>query len=204
MGKSNRWQRRQAADPYVAEARRAGYRSRAAFKLTQIDDRDRFLTPGSVVVDLGAAPGGWMQVAVERLGDGGTVIGIDRLPMDSVPGATIIREDFATDEGLAALRTKIAGRPVDVVLSDMAPELSGIKVADQARAMELCELALELAREVLRPGGALVMKAFQGEGFEELLRALRAEFRSVAARKPEASRGESSEQYLVARGFSGN
>ena len=204
MGKGNRWQRRQAADPYVAEARRAGLRSRAAFKLTQIDDRDRFLTPGAVVVDLGAAPGGWTQVAVQRVGASGRVIALDRLPMDAVPGATILQEDFATDEGLAALREELEGAPVDVVLSDMAPELSGIKVADQARAMGLCDLAVELAREVLRPGGTLVMKAFQGEGFEALLHALRAEYRSVAPRKPKASRGESSEQYLVARGFRGN
>ncbi|SCY56540.1 RlmE family RNA methyltransferase [Thiohalorhabdus denitrificans] len=204
MGKGNRWQRRQAADPYVAEARRAGYRSRAAFKLIQLDDRDRFLGPGAVVVDLGAAPGGWTQVAVERVGASGRVVGIDLLPMDPVSGSTLLEADFAADEGLEALRREIDGGEVDAVLSDMAPELSGIKVADQARAMELCELALELAREVLRPGGTLVMKAFQGEGFEELLRALRAEFRSVAARKPDASRGESSEQYLVARGFLGN
>ncbi|NIP13486.1 MAG: 23S rRNA methyltransferase, partial [Pseudomonadales bacterium] len=129
---------------------------------------------------------------------------IDRLPMDPVPGAQVLQADFATDEGLRYLRQALGGQPVDVVLSDMAPELSGIKVADQARAMELCELALELAREVLRPGGSLVVKAFQGQGFEELLGALRAEFGKVKARKPDASRGDSAEQYLVALEYRGN
>ena len=204
MAKRSRWQQRQEADPYVAEARRAGYRSRAAFKLKQLDERDRFLKPGAVVVDLGAAPGGWTQVAVERVGDRGRVVAIDRLAMDPVPGAEFLQADFATDEGLEELRHLLAGDEVDVVLSDMAPELSGIKVADQARGMELCELAVEFAREVLKPGGTLVMKAFQGEGFDELLKGLRAEYAKAAGRKPDASRGESAEQYLVAQGFRGN
>jgi len=204
VAKRSSWQQRQDKDPYVAEARRLGYRSRAAFKLVQLDDRDRFLAPGAVVVDLGAAPGGWLQVARQRVGDGGRVIGIDRLPLDPVPGTEVIEADFAEDEGLAELRRVLAGDGVDVVLSDMAPELSGIKVADQARAMALCDLAVEFAREVLRPGGTLVMKVFQGEGFDELLRALRGEYRTVAPRKPDASRGASAEQYLVCRGFAGN
>ncbi|MEF8792252.1 RlmE family RNA methyltransferase [Thiohalorhabdus sp.] len=204
MGKRSNWQQRQAKDPYVAEARRLGYRSRSPFKLIQLDDRDNFLKPGSVVVDLGAAPGGWSQVAAQRVGESGRVIGLDRLPMDPLPGVAIIQADFAEDAGLAELRRVLDGSRVDVVLSDMAPELSGIKVADQARAMELCDLAVELAREVLRPGGTLVMKAFQGEGFDELLRSLRGEYRSVAPRKPEASRGASAEQYLVARGYKGS
>ncbi|HKJ72463.1 MAG TPA: RlmE family RNA methyltransferase [Gammaproteobacteria bacterium] len=203
MGKRSSWQRRQEKDPYVAEAHRLGYRSRAAFKLVQLNDRDRFLSPGAVVVDLGAAPGGWLQVARQRVGEAGRVIGIDRLPMEPVPGTELIQADFAEDEGLAELRKVLDGARVDVVLSDMAPELSGIKVADQARAMALCDLAVEFAREVLRPGGTLVMKVFQGEGFDELLRALRAEYRSVAPRKPDASRGASAEQYLVCRGFMG-
>lgn len=188
----------------MAEARRAGYRSRAAFKLLQIDDRDRFLCRGATVVDLGAAPGGWTQVAVERTAPDGRVVAIDRLAMDPVPGAEVLQADFATEEGLRTLRRALDGRPVDVILSDMAPDLSGIKVADQARAMELCDLAVELAREVLRPGGTLVLKAFQGEGFDDLLRALRGEYDKVAGRKPDASRGDSAEQYLVARGYQGN
>jgi len=204
LGKRSRWQQRQQADPYVAEARRSGYRSRAAFKLIQLDDRDGFLTEGAVVVDLGAAPGGWTQVARQRVGPEGRVVAIDRLPMEAVPGAEFLQADFATDEGLEAFRALLGETPVDVVLSDMAPELSGIKVADQARAMELCDLAVEFARETLRPGGSLVMKAFQGEGFDELLRGLRADYARAAARKPKASRGESAEQYLVARGFRGN
>lgn len=203
MGKRSSWQRRQDKDPYVAEAHRLGYRSRAAFKLAQLDDRDRFLAVGAVVVDLGAAPGGWLQVARQRVGEAGRVIGIDRLPMDPVPGAELIQADFAEDEGLAELRRVLDGTPVDVVLSDMAPELSGIKVADQARAMALCELAVEFAREVLRPGGTLVMKVFQGEGFDELLKSLRAEYGAVAPRKPDASRGASAEQYLVCKDFAG-
>lgn len=204
MGKRSNWQQRQAKDPYVAEARRLGYRSRSAFKLVQLDDRDGFLQPGSVVVDLGAAPGGWSQVAARRVGDNGRVVAIDRLPMDPIPGVAVIQADFAEDAGLGEVRRVLDGSRVDVVLSDMAPELSGIKVADQARSMELCDLAVEFAREVLRPGGTLVMKAFQGEGFDELLRSLRGEYQSVAARKPDASRGASAEQYLVARGFKGS
>ena len=203
MAKRSNWRQRQDKDPYVAEARRLGYRSRAAFKLAQLDDRDGFLAPGAVVVDLGAAPGGWLQVARQRVGERGRVLGIDRLPMDPVPGTEVIQADFAEDHGLAELRRALDGAAVDVVLSDMAPELSGIKVADQARAMALCDLAVEFAREVLRPGGTLVMKAFQGEGFDPLLRALRAEYGAVSPRKPDASRGASAEQYLVCKDFAG-
>lgn len=204
MGKSKQWQQRQAADPYVAEARQAGYRCRAAFKLVQIDDRDGVLRPGATVIDLGAAPGGWTQVAVERVGDRGRVVALDRLAMDPVAGAEVLNQDFATDAGLVALRQRLDGVGADVILSDMAPDLSGIKVADQARSMELCELAEDLADEVLAPGGSLVMKAFQGEGFDELLARLRGAFRRVAPRKPDASRDGSAEQYLVAMGFKGN
>lgn len=204
MGKRSDWRQRQDKDPYVVEARRLGYRSRAAFKLIQLDDRDRFLRPGAVVVDLGAAPGGWAQIAADRVGAKGRVIGIDRLPMDPVAGVELIEADFAEDDGLAELRRVLDGTPVDVVLSDLAPELSGIKVADQARAMALCDLAVEFAREVLSPGGTLVMKAFQGEGFDELLRAMRAEYGSVSPRKPDASSGTSAEQYLVCRDYRGS
>lgn len=203
MAKRNAWQRRQEADPYVAGARKAGYRSRAAFKLAQIDDRDRLLSAGAVVVDLGAAPGGWTQVAVERVGEKGRVVAIDYRAMAPVPGATVLEADFATDAGLAALEAALEGRTVDVVLSDMAPDLSGIKAADQARSLELCELAAELAEQHLRPGGALLVKAFQGEGFDAFFAGLRDRYAKVAGRKPDASRGESTEQYVLARGFRG-
>jgi 23S rRNA (uridine2552-2'-O)-methyltransferase len=203
MAKGNAWQRRQQADPYVAKARHSGYRGRAAFKLAQIDDRDGLLKPGSVVVDLGAAPGGWTQVAVERVGRQGRVVAVDYRAMEPVPGATVVQADFTTDEGLAAVEEAIGGQPVDVVLSDMAPDLSGIKSADQARSMELCELAVELADQHLRRGGSLLVKAFQGEGFDELLAGLRGRYDKVAGRKPDASRKESAEQYVVARGFRG-
>jgi 23S rRNA (uridine2552-2'-O)-methyltransferase len=203
MPKRNAWQRRQEADPYVAGARKAGYRSRAAFKLTQVDDRDRILSPGAVVVDLGAAPGGWTQVAVERVGPSGRVVAIDYRPMEPVPGATFLQADFATDAGLAAVEEALGGHPADVVLSDMAPDLSGIKAADQARSLELCELAAELADHHLRVGGVLLVKAFQGEGFDAFFAGLRGRYDKVAGRKPDASRGESTEQYILARGFRG-
>jgi len=198
VAKGKRGQQRQDRDPYVARARREGYRSRAAYKLLQLDERDRFLRPGAVVVDLGAAPGGWTQVACQRVGPGGRVIALDRLAMEPVPGAEVLEADFAEKSGLQALRRTLGGDPVDALLSDMAPELSGIKRADQARSMELADLAVELADELLRPGGSLVLKAFQGEGFPERLAALRRRFRTVAPRKPDASRSASPEQYLVA------
>lgn len=204
MAKGNRWQQRQDRDPYVARARREGYRNRAAYKLLQLDERDRFLQPGAVVVDLGAAPGGWTQVACRRVAPGGRVIALDRLAMEPVPGAEVLEADFAEEAGLQALRRTLGEAPVDTILSDMAPALSGIKAADQARSMELADLAMELADEVLRPGGTLVLKAFQGEGFPERLATLRSRFRTVAPRKPDASRAASPEQYLVALGRAGS
>ena len=196
---SKQWLRRHVNDPYVQRARREGYRSRAAYKLSEIDDRDRVLAPGAVVVDLGSAPGGWSQVAVQRAGSRGRVVAIDLLDMAPVPGTVFLRDDFSTGEGLDRVEAALAGSPVDTVLSDMSPNISGIGISDQARAMALAELARDFALAHLKPGGAFVVKAFQGVGYEEFLKSLRAAFDKVVVRKPDASRGESAELYLVAR-----
>ncbi len=195
---------RQSHDPYAVRARRTGYRSRAAFKLQEIDARDHILRPGAVVVDLGASPGGWSQVAVERVGPKGTVIAVDRQPMEAIPGVQILQADFATEMGLAQLEATVSRGPVDVVLSDMSPDLSGIKVVDQAHALELGELAARFAASVLHSNGVLLVKVFQGAGFEDLKRSLRSEYRFVAGRQPAASRKGSAEQYLLARGLCRN
>ncbi|MBX6392715.1 MAG: RlmE family RNA methyltransferase [Burkholderiales bacterium] len=197
---SKAWMHEHVTDVYVQRAKAQGYRSRAAFKLLEIDARDRLLRPGQTVIDLGAAPGGWSQVAAAKVGRGGRVIAVDLLPMDPVAGVTFLQQDFTTDEGLAAVEAALGGAQADVVLSDMAPNISGISVADQARSIHLCELAVDFAVNHLRPEGVLLMKAFQGAGFPELLAGLRRRFRSVASRKPDASRGRSSEMYLLARG----
>ena len=196
---SQAWLKRHVTDPYVHRAQKLGYRSRAAFKLLEIDAQDRLLARGQVVVDLGAAPGGWSQVAAEKVGPSGRVIALDVLEMAPLAGVTVIRGDFATEETLAALEAALDARPVDVVLSDMSPNLSGVAATDQARSLALCELALDFAAAHLKPGGALLMKGFQGAGFPELLARLRREFAAVATRKPEASRRRSSEMYLRAR-----
>jgi 23S rRNA (uridine2552-2'-O)-methyltransferase len=200
---SRQWLRRHVNDPYVQRSKREGFRSRAAYKLIEIDDRDRLLAPGSVVVDLGAAPGGWTQVAVRRAGPSGKVVAIDLLAMEPVPGAVFVRGDFSTDEGLAMVEAALGGAAADVVLSDMAPNLSGIAISDQARSMALAELARDFALSHLKPGGAFLVKVFQGAGYDEFLRSLRAAFGKVVVRKPEASRGESAELYLLARGIGG-
>lgn len=197
---SRRWLDRHFSDEYVRRAQQEGYRSRAAYKLLEIQERDRVLVPGMCVVDLGAAPGGWSQVAARTVGPKGQVVALDILPMAPVPEVTFIQGDFREDEPLARLRAALAGRPVDLVLSDMAPNVGGT-AADQPRIVYLCELALDLARQVLKPGGALVVKVFQGEGFDGYLRALRGAFARVATRKPRASRTGSREIYLVATGF---
>lgn len=200
---SNRWLSRQAADPYVRRARAHGYRARAAFKLIELDKRDRFLKPGLRVVDLGAAPGSWSQVAAERAAPGGRVVALDLLAMDALPGVEFIQGDFREQQVLEALEQRLDGsgddgRAVDLVLSDMAPNLSGVAVADQARSMELAELARDFALQWLRPGGVFVVKLFQGEGFDAFVRDMRAEFDRVRLRKPAASRKESREVYLLA------
>jgi 23S rRNA (uridine2552-2'-O)-methyltransferase len=196
---SQAWLKRHVNDPYVHRAQALGYRSRAAFKLIEIDARDKLLTRGQVVVDLGAAPGGWSQVAAGKVGPGGRVIALDVLEISPLPGVTFIQGDFTTEPALAALERALGGAAVDVVLSDMAPNLSGIAATDQARSLALCELAVAFALAHLKPGGALLMKGFQGAGFPELLAQMRREFATVASRKPDASRERSSEMYLLAR-----
>ena len=198
---SKQWLRRHVNDPYVQRSRLEGYRSRSAYKLTEIDARDRILRPGQVVVDLGAAPGGWSQVAAKRVGKGGAVLAIDLLAMEPVPGVDFVQGDFTRGSGLAAIASLLAGRKADVVLSDMAPNMSGISVSDQARSMELAELARDFAMFHLQEEGAFLVKVFQGAGYDEYLKSLRAAFRKVVVRKPDASRDESAEQYLLARGL---
>ncbi|HXZ48171.1 MAG TPA: RlmE family RNA methyltransferase [Usitatibacter sp.] len=197
---SSQWLRRHVSDPYVQRSKREGYRSRSAYKLAEIDARDRLLGPGMTVVDLGAAPGGWAQVAAKRVGPSGHVLAVDLLEMEPVPGVAFVRADFTTRRGLAQVERALGGRRADVVLSDMAPNLSGIAVSDQARSMELAEAARDFALRHLREGGAFLVKVFQGAGYDGYLRSLRAAFGRVAVRKPPASRGESAEQYLLARG----
>lgn len=197
---SRAWMQEHVTDPFVKAAKRAGYRSRAAYKLLEIDKRDALMKPGMSVVDLGAAPGGWSQVARERVGKSGRVVAIDLLPMEPLAGVEFIQMDFTSDAGLQALAKLTAGRPVDVVISDMAPNISGIGVSDQARAVELAELALAFAVEHLKPGGAFLVKMFQGEGYDPFVAALRAHFQKVAARKPDASRDRSNEVYLLGTG----
>jgi len=196
---SQAWLNRHVNDPYVHRAGAAGYRSRSAFKLLEIDAKDRLLARGQRVVDLGAAPGGWSQVAAAKVGERGRVVAIDLLAMAPIDGVTSLCADFSAPAGLAALESALGGTPVDVVLSDMAPNLSGIPAVDQARAGELCGLALDFAVAHLAPDGALLVKAFQGDGFPALLARMRRVFARVASRKPAASRSESSEMYLLAR-----
>lgn len=195
-----RWMAEHVNDPYVKRAKAEGYRSRAAYKLMEIDRRDHILARGQVVVDLGAAPGSWAQVAAAKVGPSGRVIALDLLPVEALPGVTVIEGDFSTDAVLDLLVQTLAGKAVDVVLSDMAPNLSGIAVADQARAVALAELAMQFAADHMKADGVLVLKTFQGSGFGELLGALRRQFASVQSRKPDASRERSAEMYLVARG----
>jgi len=198
---SHRWMQRHLNDEYVQRARREGYRSRAAYKLLEIQEKDRILRPGQVVVDLGAAPGGWSQIAAQRVGRKGEVFALDLLEMDPVPGVTFLQGDFREQAVLDRLMDLLEGRRVDLVISDMAPNVSGVAAVDQPRAMYLCELALDFARQVLRPGGAFVTKVFQGEGFDDYVRDLRAAFTKVVTRKPKASRPRSREVYMVATGF---
>lgn len=196
---SARWLKEHFNDRYVQQAQKAGYRSRAIYKLTEIDTKDRLLKPGMTVVDLGAAPGGWSQYAASRVGDNGAVIALDKLSMDELPDVTFIQGDFTEDIVLAQLKTVLGGRPLDLVLSDMAPNKSGIKAVDQPRAMHLAELAVDFALQELRPGGDLLIKVFQGQGFESLYKTLQHSFKRVVTRKPQASRSRSSEYYLLAR-----
>ena len=195
------WMTGHVNDPWVKEATRRGYRSRAAFKLIELVDRDHLLRPGMRVVDLGAAPGSWSQVLRERLGQKATLVAIDLLPMEPIAGVTIVQSDFREPSGLSALEKALGGDKADLVVSDMSPNLSGVEAADQARAVHLGELALDFAKARLQPGGDLVVKAFQGEGFADLRRALEAHFSKVYVRKPKASRDRSREVYLVGKGL---
>lgn len=195
------WLDRHVHDPYVKLAQKEGYRSRAAYKLLGLDEKDHLLKPGMTVVDLGAAPGGWCQVAAKKVGEKGRVIGIDLLPVEPIPGVLLFEADFTSDEGLALVENALAGRKADLVLSDMAPNLSGVKDADQAKHYGLAELALDFAVQWLKPDGAFVVKVFQGAGFEEFVRQARQVFRQVHIRKPDASRDESRENFLVAKGL---
>jgi 23S rRNA (uridine2552-2'-O)-methyltransferase len=195
------WMHEHVTDPYVQLAQRRGYRSRAAFKLIELDERDRLLRPGATVVDLGSAPGSWSQVLRERLGPGSTIVATDLLPMDGIAGVKFVQADFSQDAGLAAVEAALAGRRADLVLSDMAPNLSGIDAVDQARSVHLAELALDFAVNHLAAGGDLAVKVFQGAGLAELEAAVRARFAKVYLRKPKASRDRSRELFMVARGF---
>jgi 23S rRNA (uridine2552-2'-O)-methyltransferase len=197
------WMQEHLNDPYVQEAQRRGYRSRAAFKLIEIAERDKLLRPGMTVVDLGSAPGSWCQVLRERLGPAARIVAIDLLPMDGISGVTFVQGDFRSDEGLAAIRAALADSPVDLVVSDMAPNLSGIESADQARSVHLGELALEFAVGHLRTGGDLLVKVFQGAGFPEFQRAIADRFERVYVRKPRSSRDRSRETFVVGKGFRG-
>jgi 23S rRNA (uridine2552-2'-O)-methyltransferase len=203
---SPEWIRRHLADPYVKEATRKGYRSRAAFKLAEIDARDKLLRPGAIVVELGAAPGSWTQVVRERLADRtgalrGRIVAVDLLPIEPIDGVEIVQGDFRDEVVAAKLAEMLGGAKVDVVLSDMAPNLSGIAAADAARNAHLAELAIDFACRHLKPSGVLLLKSFQGSGHSQIVEALKRRFLAVAVRKPAASRAESAETYLLARGL---
>ncbi|MBZ0095575.1 MAG: 23S rRNA (uridine(2552)-2'-O)-methyltransferase RlmE [Sulfuricella sp.] len=196
---SKAWMMEHVTDPYVQLARHEGYRSRASYKLLEIIERDHLLKPGMRVVDLGATPGGWSQVVAQKLAGQGKVIALDLLEMVPLAGVTFIQGDFREDAVLAELVKALDGRPVDLVISDMAPNLSGVGLVDQARAMHLAELALEFALQHLKPGGSFLVKVFQGDGFDEYIRTMRGHFRQVATRKPKASRGRTNETFLLAK-----
>ena len=200
---SARWLNEHVNDPYVKQAQKDGYRSRASYKLLEINEKDRLIRPGMQVVDLGSAPGGWSQVASGLVGAGGRVIASDILPMDSLPDVTFIQGDFTEDSVFEQILQAIDNTPVDVVISDMAPNLSGIAAADQAASIYLIELALDMARQVLKPKGSFIAKAFQGEGYEAFVKEVRNHFDTVVIRKPDASRSRSREVYVVGKGFRG-
>ena len=200
---SSAWLKRHVSDPYVHRARAHGYRSRAAYKLIEIAERDGLARPGDAVVDLGAAPGGWSQALAERVGRSGRVIAVDLLEFVSIPGVTILRGDFREEAVLKHLEDALGGKKLDLVVSDMAPNLSGVRATDQARSIDLCELALGFARIHLKQKGAFLVKVFQGAGYPEFLAAMRGAFIDVSSRKPGASRGDSKEMYLVGKGLKG-
>jgi 23S rRNA (uridine2552-2'-O)-methyltransferase len=203
---SKTWLKEHFDDEYVRRSQQDGYRSRAIYKLIEIDEKDRLIKPGMTVIDLGAAPGGWSEYCVKKLGKSGTVVALDILPMDPIDGVTIIegdfREDAVFDELMSVMNNaEMKNAKADLVISDMAPNISGMGSVDMPRAYYLCELALDLARQVLNPGGGLLVKLFQGEGFEAYNKELKASFNKVVMRKPKASRARSREIYALATGF---
>lgn len=197
---SKAWLHEQRTDHYAKRAKSEGYRSRSAYKLSQLDERDHLFRPGMTVVDLGSAPGGWSQVAAQKVGSGGRVIALDMLEMTSLRGVTFLQGDFTDQAVYEQLVAALDGKPVDLVISDMAPNLSGVTHVDRIRGIALAELALEFAQAHLKPGGKLLVKLFQGEGYSEFLQAARRQFDKVVTRKPDASRSRSSETYVVAIG----
>jgi 23S rRNA (uridine2552-2'-O)-methyltransferase len=197
---SKAWMHEHVTDPYVRRAKQEGYRSRAAYKLVEVLEKDKLVRPGMTVVDLGAAPGGWSQVLAPLVGSAGRVIALDVLEMEPIEGVAFIRGDFSETATLERLEKALAGRRIDLVISDMAPNISGVGLVDQARSIGLAELALEFARDRLKPGGSFLVKMFQGSGVDEFRKQLTEAFTTVVVRKPKASRERSSELYLLARG----
>jgi len=200
---SKRWLQEHFNDEYVQKAQREGYRSRASYKLIELQEKDKLVRPGMTVLDLGAAPGGWSQLVAKWVGDKGQVIASDILPMDFLPGVEFIQGDFTEETVYQQILDTLGGQKADLVISDMAPNMSGISVADQASSMYLVELAIDLAQRVLIPGGSFLCKVFQGTGFDDILAIARSNFGKVQMRKPDASRARSREQYLLAREFKG-
>lgn len=198
---SKRWLQEHVNDKYVKEANKRGLRSRAFFKIEELNQKDKLMKAGDTVVDLGAAPGGWSQFAVEALGADGTVIACDILPMDPIAGVDFLRGDFREQDVLDALLDRIDGKNVDLVMSDMAPNMSGNGTVDQAQSMYLVELALDMCHQVMKPDGKFVVKVFQGEGFDQFMADVKSAFKVVKVRKPESSRARSREVYLVATGY---
>lgn len=197
---SKAWMHEHVTDPYVRLAKQEGYRSRAAFKLIEILDKDKLVRSGMTVVDLGAAPGGWSQVLAPRVGEKGRLIALDLLDMEPIRNVAFLKADFSTDEGLQALRTALDGRMADLVVSDMAPNITGVGMVDQARSIYLAELAQDFSGSFLKPGGSLLVKVFQGAGLDAFRRQLEKAYQTVAVRKPKASRDRSSELFLLAKG----
>ncbi|KQZ82432.1 MULTISPECIES: 23S rRNA (uridine(2552)-2'-O)-methyltransferase RlmE [unclassified Pseudomonas] len=197
------WLKRHVNDPYVKQAQKDGYRSRASYKLLEIQEKYKLIRPGMSVVDLGAAPGGWSQVTSRLIGGQGRLIASDILEMDSIPDVTFIQGDFTQDEVLARILEAVGNSQVDLVISDMAPNMSGTPEVDMPKAMFLCELALDLAERILKPGGNFVIKIFQGEGFDSYLKDARKKFDKIQMIKPDSSRGSSREQYMLAWGYCG-
>jgi 23S rRNA (uridine2552-2'-O)-methyltransferase len=200
---SLKWLQRHVNDPYVKQAQKDGYRSRASYKLLEIQEKYKLIRPGMSVVDLGAAPGGWSQVTSRLIGGQGRLIASDILEMDSIPDVTFIQGDFTQDEVLAQILEAVGNSQVDLVISDMAPNMSGTPEVDMPKAMFLCELALDLAGRILKPGGNFVIKVFQGEGFDAYVKDARQKFDKVQMIKPDSSRGSSREQYMLAWGYRG-